>query len=297
MLGGYLIGQFLSIIIVLPYFGFDLDAIFAMTANMTGDESYRTPLLLIQGVSSFCLFGAGPWYFWKFTKGESPMQLFHLKPMTNNRLILAGGGIILLAIPTIGWFVYLNQQMALPEAFKELELYMKDMEVRLAETTLFLLGFQSIYQFILGLLVVAVLAGILEEFVFRGILQNMFLKQWGNAHMAIWISAIVFSAIHMQFYGFLPRMLLGALFGYLYWWSGNLYVPMFAHFVNNAYTLVSAYVGQQFFETNLEEEMLSVQAPSFWFILISTPLFIGALYSFYRVSTAGVPEQKVPTVE
>ena len=72
--------------------------------------------------------------------------------------------------------------------------------------------------------------------------QNEFFRGNGNIHFAIWLSAIIFSAIHFQFYGFIPRLLLGALFGYLYYWSGNLLIPMFAHFVNNAFGVIMIYL-------------------------------------------------------
>jgi membrane protease YdiL (CAAX protease family) len=90
--------------------------------------------------------------------------------------------------------------------------------------------------------VVAVLAGVSEELLFRGVLQNIILKTTKNPHLAIWFTAFTFSFIHFQFYGFVPRMLLGALFGYLYFWTKSLWIPMFAHIVNNGFTLIMAYM-------------------------------------------------------
>ena len=91
----------------------------------------------------------------------------------------------------------------------------------------------------------ALLPAVAEELTFRGVLQNLFevkdetLKKKGNrVHIAIWCSAILFSAIHMQFYGFLPRMLMGALFGYALVWTGSLWIPILMHFTNNAMAVI-----------------------------------------------------------
>ena len=104
--------------------------------------------------------------------------------------------------------------------------------------------FNSTGEFLFAFLIIAILPGIGEELVFRGLLQPQLHRATGNAHIAIWISAILFSAIHMQFFGFVPRVLLGALFGYLYLWSGNLIIPMFAHFMNNGFSVLMLYLHQ-----------------------------------------------------
>ncbi len=135
-----------------------------------------------------------------------------------------------------------NQAMVLPESLKGIEKWMKDSEEATGEMTKFLTTFKTPSQLIVAMVVVAVLAGISEELIFRGVLQNITLRAFGNPHAAIWFAAFTFSFIHFQFYGFFPRMLLGALFGYLYYWTKNLWVPMFAHFVNNGFTLLMAYL-------------------------------------------------------
>jgi uncharacterized membrane protein (Fun14 family) len=75
-------------------------------------------------------------------------------------------------------------------------------------------------------------------------LQPQLQRATRNAHVAIWISAFLFSSLHMQFFGFVPRLALGALFGYLYSWSGNLIVPIVAHFINNGFSLLMLYLHQ-----------------------------------------------------
>ena len=139
-------------------------------------------------------------------------------------------------------FIELNQKLNLPDSMKSIQQWMKASEDSAAEMTKFLTDFKNPSQLIVALVVVALLAGISEELIFRGVLQNIALRAFGNPHLAIWFAAFWFSFIHFQFYGFLPRMFLGALFGYLYFWTKNLWVPMFAHFINNGFTLLMVYL-------------------------------------------------------
>jgi membrane protease YdiL (CAAX protease family) len=101
---------------------------------------------------------------------------------------------------------------------------------------------------LIALLIIGVLPAIGEELVFRGLLQNKLESATKNAHLAIWISAIIFGAFHMQFYGVVPRIMLGALFGYIYVFSRNIWYPIIAHFVNNGLAVILMYVGPRFID-------------------------------------------------
>lgn len=92
-----------------------------------------------------------------------------------------------------------------------------------------------------NLLMIAVLPALGEELIFRGIIQRGLMKHSINPHLSIWIAAVLFSAIHLQFYGFVPRMLMGVAMGYLFFWSGNLWYPIIAHFTNNAMSIILSY--------------------------------------------------------
>lgn len=135
-----------------------------------------------------------------------------------------------------------NQQMALPGFLKGIEQWMRAKEDEAAQLTLALLKMDGVVPALLvNLVVIAVVPAICEEFLFRGAVQRTALRMTANPHLAVWFSAIVFSAIHLQFYGFLPRMLLGAAFGYLCLWTGNIWYAVFAHFLNNAYAVIAAF--------------------------------------------------------
>jgi len=127
-----------------------------------------------------------------------------------------------------------NQNIVFPSSMKNMEEAMRNAEdVAQVQTDAFLSA-TSIPAFLFNLLFICVLAAVGEEILFRGVLQNLFYKASNNKHIAIWMAAFFFSLIHFQFFGFFPRMLLGALLGYLYYWSGSLWTSIAAHFVNNA---------------------------------------------------------------
>ena len=103
----------------------------------------------------------------------------------------------------------------------------------------------SAMDLFINLIMIGLIPAIGEELVFRGVVQKIF-SQWSkNVHIGIWSAAFLFSAMHMQFYGFLPRMMLGGLLGYLYVWSGSLWLPIIGHFVNNAGAVLMSYFFQR----------------------------------------------------
>ncbi|MFT7056681.1 MAG: membrane protease YdiL (CAAX protease family) [Roseivirga sp.] len=143
-----------------------------------------------------------------------------------------------------GYIIEWNANINLPEFMSGFEEWAKELEQSMAETTKLFTTFDSFGAFALAFIVVAVIPGIGEELLFRGLLQNSLHRWTRNTHIAIWASAFIFSAIHLQFYGLFPRMALGALFGYLYVWSGNLWYPIIAHIANNGISLTVAYLFQ-----------------------------------------------------
>jgi membrane protease YdiL (CAAX protease family) len=145
------------------------------------------------------------------------------------------------AIPFLNLTIYINEQMKLPEFLGPVETIMRNMEDQAKTATERMLVSDNRYIILLNFLIIAVLAGISEEFMFRGVMQNIFQKLFRNHHAIIWIVAILFSAFHFQFYGFIPRMLLGAYFGYLLYYSKSIWVPILGHFTNNAAILLVYY--------------------------------------------------------
>jgi membrane protease YdiL (CAAX protease family) len=102
-----------------------------------------------------------------------------------------------------------------------------------SELTGFLIKSSGMRDLTINIFILAVIPSIAEEMIFRGILQQILCRVFKSGHIGIWLTAILFSAIHLQFFGFLPRLILGLSFGYLFFWSRNLWLPVIAHFINN----------------------------------------------------------------
>ena len=226
---GVLAGGFLLVML-----GGDTSIFGTIQTNPLAHPEARTPLLLMQGISSAGAFIIAPYVFIKFNLhkrfGEF-LKFTYVQGFLFTILILFCFMVVNSVL--IQWNIHIQ----FPEFLSGFENWAQTQESKLALLTKFLTDFDSTEQFILGLLVIAVLPGIGEELLFRGLIQNLFHKTLKNPHLAIWLSAFLFAAIHIQFYGVVPRMFLGALFGYIYYYSGNLLLPMFAPFLNNAFGL------------------------------------------------------------
>lgn len=141
---------------------------------------------------------------------------------------------MLVSVPAMNFLVRLNAELSLPESMSGVEQWMRASEDRAQEIVEIMLGGTGVASLIISILIVGVLAGLSEELFFRGALQNIFSSSRMNRHVAIWLTAFIFSAFHMQFYGFFPRLLLGAYFGYLLYWSRSLWLPVLIHIFNNS---------------------------------------------------------------
>ncbi len=144
--------------------------------------------------------------------------------------------LIVSLLPFISIITYLNEQIPLPRIFSEIE---KE-TMKLTEK---LLTVKSFWELLGNIIVIALIPAIAEEYLFRGVLLKIFLEKSKNQHIAIWVVAGIFSFIHFQMAGFFPRMILGAVLGYLMVWSGSITLPMIAHFTNNTMAVIVFYFG------------------------------------------------------
>jgi membrane protease YdiL (CAAX protease family) len=153
-------------------------------------------------------------------------------------LVLLVLAIMFISNPLIEFLSNLNQKMVLPPFLK----WMRDSEDNAQKLTSAMLQMKTIWDMILDLFLIGLLTAIVEEFMFRGVLQTIFIRWTKNVHVAVWITAILFSAFHIEFFGFLPRMMLGVLFGYFVAWSGSIWTAVWAHFINNGTAVVATYL-------------------------------------------------------
>lgn len=201
-------------------------------------------LRAIQISSSVGLFIAGPIAF-TYINEVKPKHYFYFDTKFNPALLLIVFLLMLFSTPLFEWVALMNQKMNLPASLKDLEVWMKTKELEAGELTKKLLLMKGYGDLAINLVMIAIIPAIGEELFFRGGLQNILGQWFKNHHTAIWVTAIIFSAIHVQFYGFFPRMLLGALFGYLLLYGRSIYLPILGHFLNNGSAVLMAFIMQK----------------------------------------------------
>ncbi len=241
---------------------------------------------LIQTAALFLL----PPLLMAFLWAKQPLEWLKLKSETRGYGLWAIF-LMLMALPAINLVGYFNQQMSLPAFLEPLEQWMKTAEANAAHLTEQFLSVTTFDGLIINILLMALLPAVAEELTFRGVLQNLFevkdetLKKKGNrVHIAIWCSAILFSAIHMQFYGFLPRMLMGALFGYALVWTGSLWIPILMHFTNNAMAVILYFLAiRSGWDMNKVDTIGTND--TLWLGVVSLVLTIIGIYAFRRSTT------------
>ncbi len=195
--------------------------------------------------------------------------------------------IVIFATPIINFLIELNQQLQLPNSFSALENLMDKLESDAEKIKEILLVTDSFFIYLVNIFVMAIIPAVGEEFLFRGILQRLF-KEWSkNIHFAVWFSAFLFSIMHTQFLLFIPIMILGALFGYLYFWSKNLWIPIIVHFLNNSIAITMVYLNGDIAK---DVESIGTGGGSTLHVLISVLLVSVLIYSFYRISKEKNPK-------
>ena len=239
----------------------------------------KTSLLVMQGVTALFGFLLVPFLVYKVLR-HAGIKSYSTEKLSTILLLLTAFIMISFVIvdsAIIEW----NKNIVFPDFLKSFETWARGYEERLETLTKMFTQFRSFGDFAITMLVVGVGAGVCEEFLFRGIIRRELHRGTNNNHVAIWVSAFLFSAIHMQFFGFVPRMLLGGLFGYLYYWSGNLLVPIFAHFFNNGFSVLMLYLYQQKIVTlDVEKE----EAAPWYAIIVFTVIAAALLFLFRRKS-------------
>ena len=205
---------------------------FLLTFAMRNAGAWYTSITILANnhLSIYLIPSLAYWYWFELAKWRD----FNRRPLNTVSILWIGilAGIVIL--PFNETVIVWNKSLHLPKIFSGLEQWMRQKEQAKSILAATLTNIKSTDQLIIALIVSGLIASVGEEIFFRGIIQNKLAKGTKNIHTGIWLAATIFSAVHLQFYGFFPRLLLGVLFGYLYIFSGNLWVPIFAHFINNA---------------------------------------------------------------
>ena len=146
--------------------------------------------------------------------------------------------IFIIGMPALNQIIFWNNELHFPDSLATLEKSFRDMENIAAEKTAILLDGSSLGSLISGILIIGVLTGLSEEIFFRAGVQRFLQATGMNPWWAIFIAALIFSALHFQFFGFVPRLILGAFFGYLYYMTGSIWLAACAHALNNSLVVI-----------------------------------------------------------
>ena len=229
--------EFIFIIIsVSPLFLMSLVSNLVEAPTEISYEGLDRKMLLLS--NSFLLFFFLLPYFAIRKNSSYSMNLYRIKLIPIFIVIASTLFFIILNAPVIEW----NKSVSFPSFMSSFESWALLKEKQLEDLTIYLVSFDNNFEYIIGIVAIALIPGFCEEYFFRGILQknlNFIIK---NHHAAIIISSLLFSAFHLQFYGFFPRLFLGIFFGYLFYWSGSLIYPVIAHAFNNFLSLTVFYV-------------------------------------------------------
>ena len=224
---------------------------------------------------------------WLWDEEHKPFRWLRMDIPVQWQNILLAVVIMVCAIPGINLLADLNSRVELPKSLEFIEQILKSQEEAAAALTERFLQADNIGGLLINIGLMALLPALSEELSFRGTLQQIIYKdqsgkvQSTKVHLAIWITAFIFSAIHMQFYGFVPRMLLGAIFGYVFVWSGSLWVPITMHFVNNGLAVLVYYLmGESENTKNIAD---TLGAGDTWYLGVFSILITSlGLLIFYR---------------
>ena len=277
LLAGFFIGQFAGAIgaLILAFAnGLTVDQL-TDDLNILYDYLSLTEVLTTQVLYTLVFTFLTPWFYLKFFAKKRFSDLSVSGPVRPELAIIAVVGTFAFMFVN-AYVIEWNANIDLPDFLNGFEQWAKEPEQTLAETTERYTDFSNFPEFIVGLIAISILPGIGEEFFFRGVFQNSLHKWTKNIHIAIWVSAFIFSAIHIQFYGLVPRMLLGALFGYLYYWSGSLWYAIIAHMANNGIAVIITYATT----ANIDE----TENMPIWATLLGLLVFVGLMIFFKIIS-------------
>jgi uncharacterized protein len=275
LLGFLLFSYLLGILLLIPFMGPGI--IQQLSAINYSDPSMVNAHKAMQIINMAVGLLLPSWLFVYFTE-QNPSNYLGLRSLIPRNKLLLTAVFMIVIQPFISFTNDINSYMALPASFSGIEQWMKDMEDQAQQITDAFLGTLSLPGFLVNFFMIALLPAFCEEILFRGVLANLLRKWTGNIHWAVIISALVFAGIHLQFYGFLPRFLLGLMFGYLFFQTGSLWIPIVAHFTNNFLAVLIEYL--------FRKGIISVNAEQFGFsdnyLVVALSLVLGG-YIFYLV--------------
>jgi hypothetical protein len=274
LIGFVVIGPFAGVGVASLLYGSDF---LQHMSNPAAYPGIKYSILLSQGVAATVGLILLPIFYLYQSEHKKLSSFFYNEPAWLVVIPAIAVGVIGVAVaitPVVEW----NMHVTFPEWMASFGQWVRSTEELAAGIIKAITSDLTPASFACTFLVVAVIAAVGEELVFRGLIQNEMIRAVRNPHLAIWLTAIFFSAFHLQFLGFVPRILLGAFLGYIYYWSGNLWIPILGHFFNNGLQVVALYLHQQgIISTDIES---TESAP--WEMVGIAVVLTGLLCVFYK---------------
>jgi uncharacterized protein len=232
----WLVSQMVSFLTGILIFGIPISELGTIMDNLN-DHRTISFLKYIQAFTSFGMFIAAAWII---SNGISTDWSNFLKLDKRPGLIpmLLASIIIIVILPFTNLLTSLNNEVTFPQFLSGLEKFFRGKEDQMQGVLESFLKGQGAGTLLVNLIIIGVIPAVGEELIFRGIVQDRFREWFKNLHLAIIISAFIFSALHIQFFSFLPRFILGIMFGYIFAWSNSIWITILAHFINNALAVV-----------------------------------------------------------
>jgi len=250
-------------------------------------EGKQMMFVSILALSSMFSFIGGSYFFITRENGFVAKTLKNTVNIFNKDLFVKLFVLTLLAYPSFLLLGELNKEgMKLLLSEDSLKLLL-EIDKKATTTYEYLLSVKELPMLLFSVLCIAVIPGVGEELVFRGVFQNLFKKAFNNHHLAIWISAFLFSAIHLEWSNFILRLMIGGLFGYFYHWTKNIYAPIIAHVTYNSISLILGYlVTNDIIDQSIDSSLLDDYV---WlYIVLYSIVPIGLIYQFYKKEKANV---------
>lgn len=232
IVGCMVVASVLGVVVASIFYGFGIPA------NALDQAAYYRILQSFGSVGTFML----PPLFFSYLserKWFSYNRMNRAPGYTMSNIVIV---MSLVLLPIVWILADWNEGWKLPEVLAGLDEWMRRMDEQNSELVKLMSRDSRIGILLINIFVMAMLPAVGEELMFRGTVQP-FLQKWTKSpHWAIWITAFIFSAIHFQISGFIPRMLIGAYLGYLCYWSGSLWLPILAHFMHNSMSILSDFI-------------------------------------------------------
>lgn len=256
---GSIAGTFMAVVIIVAIWG-QGTLMDILSMQHTAAPGFLWAFRVLLAFSSPLIGFLAPALLFNYVISKEPHEHIRLGAYTPAILIVLAAVFMVCFLPTIEVTSFFNEKMTLPAQLGWLDKWIHDTERANDQAFKVVLNMKTPADLIISLILIAGLPAVCEEFFFRGCMQPIFERSTHNKHLAVWITAFIFSAMHMEFLGFLPRLLLGAGLGYLFVWSGTIWPSVAVHFINNGLSVVAEYLYQhKYVATNPDGSALSFQ--------------------------------------